>query len=132
MQKKTFLNICEVWLCFLNSTFNKYNSVEVKTRYFNYSISVCFRFLPTIKRMPLGGLTSVVRIKSRCERVFNLIRKSGFKPQYCQATTIGPLREAPNPLCSRGAVSWLTLCPVPSFLTLGCVRKEFHCALMYI
>ncbi|KAG7316411.1 hypothetical protein KOW79_019952 [Hemibagrus wyckioides] len=33
----------------------------------------------------------------------------GFKPQHCQAAAVGPLNKAPNPPCSRGAASWLTL-----------------------
>lgn len=33
-----------------------------------------------------------------------------------------------NPLCYRGAVSWLTLCSVPNFLTWWDMqRKQFHC-----
>ncbi|KAI5104626.1 Fc receptor-like protein 5 [Silurus meridionalis] len=38
----------------------------------------------------------------------------GFKPWYRQASTLGPLSKALNPLCSRGAVSWLTLRSDPS------------------
>ncbi|XP_027007361.2 lysosomal amino acid transporter 1 homolog isoform X3 [Tachysurus fulvidraco] len=35
-----------------------------------------------------------------------LFGRSGFKPQHCQAATVGPLSKTLNPHCIRGAVSW--------------------------
>lgn len=41
----------------------------------------------------------------------------GFKLQHCQAATAGLLSMALNSLCSRGAVSWLTLHSEHNLLT---------------
>lgn len=38
-------------------------------------------------------------------------RLEGFKPQHCQGAIVEPLSKALFPICSKGAVSWLTLNP---------------------
>lgn len=57
----------------------------------------------------------------------------GSKPQHWQASTVGPLREALNPNCSRGALSWLTLRSDTSFLTSQDRQiNYFHCTVTYM
>lgn len=69
--------------------------------------------------------------RSRCVGSDGSIVKAGYssesrgvEPQQCQAATFGPCTKTLNPLCFRGAVSWLILCSDPNSLQAGICKES--------
>lgn len=111
------------------------------TRWVGYMGSCCWCQIATLPFVSLSRnhqtrLRLTVQLSSFGEPQLSVLgwqTLSGFMPQHHQATTVGPLSKALNPICSRGAVWWPTVGSDPSFLTSCYIWwKEFNCAISYM